>query len=99
MESIKEEKEDINSNFKQQFEELQSIINFKENEIKTVTKKYHQSLAKKRIIDVDMQEAQKQIKFLLENDGKCRDIINQQKDQILALDRKRKGEYNYPQDD
>mmetsp|Transcript_39663 Transcript_39663/g.86451 ORF Transcript_39663/g.86451 Transcript_39663/m.86451 type:complete len:211 (+) Transcript_39663:678-1310(+) len=86
----KEEKDGL----KTQINELKTIIEFKENETKNTIKKYHQQIARKRTIELDIAECNKQMKFLLENDNKLKGVVDNQKNQILQLDRKRRGEQN-----
>lgn len=77
---------------KKDIEDLTAILEYKDNDLKFSTKKYHQSLAKKRTLDSELAESKQQIKFLLDNDTKCRNIIDTQKQVILSLDRKRRGD-------
>lgn len=84
--------DEIKAKLKKEIEELAAILEFKDTDLKLSTKRYHQSLAKKRTIDNELAESKQQVKFLLDNDTKCRNIIETQKQVILSLDRKRRGE-------
>lgn len=88
----KVEDDDLKAKLKKEITELATILEQKDNDFKLSTKRYHQSLAKKRTLDTELAESKQQVKFLLDNDTKCRNIIETQKQVILSLDRKRRGE-------
>lgn len=59
----------------------------KEEELKNMDKKLNNSLAKNQSIESELYKLKDEIKFLLENDEKNKDIIKQQKKAVNKLNK------------